>query len=152
MRISWFYDEERESLHVGRIIGTVLAAIVFLTSLGLAWRYVIAGPKGAVQAREQVQSGDYRIAAYDHFFALCSSIQGFEGQLSALHTQLRATTDPAQRDRILASIAGVEGQRFQSIARYNAEARENYTRGQFRDSDLPFHIDARRRHTSCGSS
>lgn len=53
--------------------------------------------------------------------------------------------DPATpRDRqtqVRASITGLTGQRARSIARYNADARKDFTVGQFRDAGLPFQLD-----------
>lgn len=125
---------------------------IFLASLGLiiglavlvgggwAIRYYTAEVRGVVGAEEQIQSAPSRIANYNYFFDLCAAIQGHEASLGAQARQLDQVTTERERNRILANIAGLEGQRARSIARYNQDARKEYTRGQFRDSQLPYQL------------
>lgn len=131
-----------------RIIGegsfwivVVLVLSLLLTIGGLGWRYVIAGPKGAVQAREQIKSGSSRIASYNHFFDLCAAVQATEGVLAASYVELD-TAEGKDRDRVRTNLTGLLAQRARSVAQYNADARKGYTIGQFRDSGLPFELPA----------
>jgi len=139
-----------------RIIGegffwivVVIGLILALTVGGLAWRYVIAAPKGKVEAREQIQSGPFRIAAYDRFFNLCAAVQSDEATIAALQAELK-TKPPASRvTQINASITGLRSGRAEKINQYNADARKDYTIGQFRASGLPYQLFIEREATEC---
>jgi hypothetical protein len=139
-----------------RIVGEtwfwILVSILTIVAVGalvFGIRWATAPAKGKLAAREQIQSGQYRIAAYDHFFDLCSSIQGLEGQLAAQRAALSTATGDEEA-RISANVAGIEGERARAIAEYNADARKSYTLGQFRASDLPYRLDAKET-TTCGA-
>ena len=136
------------NIPLGRVVlavcaGTLLMYLVFAAAWGLdfGWRWATAGPSGQLEAREEILSGPNRIAAYNHFFNLCASIQGNEVQLEALNAQL-GQASPDDRDRVLSSIAGVTAARGSAIAQYNADAGKDYTIGQFRDLDLPYQLMA----------
>lgn len=113
-----------------------------------------AGVYGRGEARKQIQSASFRITAYDHFFNLCAAVQTDEVQLDALGREL-ATAGDADRGRINANISGVTAARAGSINQYNADARKDYTEGQFRDSDLPYQLPSAAfkegTRTSCGN-
>lgn len=119
----------------------ILLTVAVLAVGGLGWRYVIAGPKGAVEAREQILSGATRIAAYNHFFDLCAAVQSYEGALAASMMELE-TAAPNDQARIRTNITGLTAQRTRAIAQYNADARKDYTIGQFRSLALPFQLSA----------
>ena len=62
-----------------------LAIVVFLVVVGwgvtavtFGLRVATAGIVGAGEARIEIQSADFRLAAYPHFFDLCAAIQGHE--------------------------------------------------------------------------
>lgn len=132
----------------------IVALVGVVIAVGWAWTYTTASTAGKVSARKTIQSGPFRIAAYQHFFQLCSSIQGLEGTLDAQTSALADATGD-ERDRIRANVAGIEGARAQAIAQYNAEARESYTIGQFRSKQLPYQIPTapyvKGEHTSCNA-
>lgn len=117
----------------------VLLVIAMVWGIAFGWGWITAGPTGQLEARQDILSGDTRIAAYNHFHNLCASIQGNEGQIDELEATLETISDEG-RDRILVSIAGVRGARHQAIAQYNADASKDYTIGQFRDLDLPYKL------------
>ncbi len=123
---------------VGSIVG-ILMVMAMVWGLAFGWGWITAGPTGQLEARQDILSGDNRIAAYNHFHNLCASIQGNEGQIDELESTLETISDDS-RDRILVSIAGVRGARHQAIAQYNADASKDYTIGQFRDLDLPYKL------------
>lgn len=134
-------------MNTGKTALWIVGICVFTVALwiGIAasiWglRVATAGIYGRGEARIQIQSADYRIPAYNHFFDLCAAIQGHEAGVEAARAQLEAVSEE-DRDRILANIAGLETQRVRSIAQYNADAEKDYTIGQFRDSDLPYQLD-----------
>lgn len=126
----------------------IFAVVLLIALITFGIRWVTATPKGKLSAREQIQSGSYRIAAYDHFFNACASIQGLEGQLAA-QQQAAQTATGDDLSRINANIAGLRGARAQAIAEYNADARKSYTLGQFRASDLPYQIPDDEGKTRC---
>lgn len=142
----------------GKIVLWVLGGFIVLALLigGIwAFRYYTAGVRGVIGAQEQIQSAPSRIANYNHFFDLCASVQGAEAALDAQYAQLAATQDPKEQARILSNIAGISAQRERSMRQYNADARKDYTAGQFRDSDLPYQLSVteykKGARTSCGN-
>ncbi len=136
------------------IILAVIGLLIALVGGSLLARYWLAGPAGAVDAVEQIQSGANRISAYNHFFDLCAGVRADEVSLDAQHFQLQNTTDEFQRTRVLTNITGLMGHRAGLIEEYNANARKDYTVGQFRDSDLPYRLPTgmweKGVRTSCG--
>lgn len=50
----------------------ILALIGLVVGITAGVRWVTAPAKGKLQAREQINSGSFRIAAYNHFFDLCA--------------------------------------------------------------------------------
>lgn len=116
-----------------------LVLVVGVASWGFGW--IFAGPKGALEARQQILSGANRIQAYNHFFDQCVSVQKLEFASDAQQAELAAASGQDDRDRILANIAGITAERAGAVAQYNADAEKTYTIGQFRDLKLPFQID-----------
>ena len=130
--------------------------IVLLVLWGAVWgfRWITAGPKGALEARETILSGEFRVAAYQHFFNACAAIQGLEVSLDAQNDLLGQTTEAKERRRVGANIAGITAELGRAVAKYNTDARKGYTEGQFRDLDLPFKLNTdykKGERTSCGT-
>lgn len=138
-------DYPSEKRVYGSIVAWTLAlaalvAVVVAATWG--WRYVTAPAKGRIEAREQINSGGTRIAAYNHFFDMCAAVQTVEQTLLAEY-QERKTADTAKdRERINTNITGLQAERARSINEYNADARKSYTIGQFRSSSLPYQLNA----------
>jgi apolipoprotein N-acyltransferase len=130
---------------IGAVFGTFLILFA-IWGMGVA----LAPVFGRGEAHKQLNSAEFRISAYNHFFETCSSIQGLEGSIDALEVQLAETTDERNKAIVQSSLAGTRAARQQAIADYNADARKEYTEGQFRDADLPFYIDPKGETTSCG--
>lgn len=134
----------------------VVAMVVIAAIVVAVWaiRYYTAPIEGRVGAQERIQSAPNRIVQYDHFFNLCAGVRADEASLDAQTEQLKATTDEFQRTRVQTNITGLIGHRAGLIEQYNANARKDYTAGQFRDSDLPYQIPVtaweRGYKTSCG--
>jgi hypothetical protein len=117
------------------IVAVLIAAAVF----GIRW--AIAGPSGKLNAREQIQSGDNRIAQYDKFFALCASVQTDEQAVEASKEQLRETDKHSgQRSVIQTNITAQKIARQDAVNTYNQDAAATYTQGQFLASNLPFRL------------
>ena len=127
----------------GLSVGVFVLFIVLLfsmTAFGFAWKYFWAAPAGKTEAQVQIQSAPSRIAAYNHFFDACSAVQGLDVAIDTQFDQLGQTTDNKDRSRIQSNIAGVTAERSRAVAKYNTDARKDYTIGQFRDSDLPYQL------------
>lgn len=109
---------------------------------GFAIKYATADVRGKVAANERIKSAPSRIANYEHFFNLCAAVQANEAQIDALANELAASTTDRDRARVRTNITGVSAARQRAIFQYNADARKSYTAGQFRDSALPYELDA----------
>lgn len=122
----------------GVLIGVgVAATIALVVGGGWAYRYFSAPIEGALQQRETVQSGGSRIYNYNRFFNLCASVQSYEDQIDSQQQLLNNTNDEDHVSMIRRNISGLNAQRQNAIATYNAEARAIETGGQFRDDGLP---------------
>lgn len=122
------------------IVGIVALWLVVASAI---WGFGVAtaGIFGSGEARKQIQSAEFRIEAYQHFFNMCASIQGLEGQINELTVQLEGFQPSSREYNITAvSLTGVKGARHAAIAKYNQDALKDYTEGQFRDKDLPYQI------------
>jgi len=119
-------------------VACVWGLVAGIWGLGVA----TAGIYGRGEARKQIQSADFRIAAYNHFYNQYSSIKSLEGQIGELAKQLDVL-EAGTRDYsyALTNLTGVKNLRHQAIQQYNADARKSYTEGQFRASDLPYQIE-----------
>lgn len=136
---------------VGIVLGFVaLVALIWSIAFGFSW--LTAGPNGKLQARQQIQSGAFRIEAYDHFFNLCQSVQTDEAALQAQYQELNGATGD-DKERIKANIAGITADRASAINEYNADSTKDYTVGQFKASKLPYRLDhafyTKGVHTEC---
>jgi len=125
-----------------------LGVVVTLMAWGFGW--VFAPAKGKLEARQQINSGSFRIASYDHFFDLCAAVQSDEARLAAQKVELRTATGD-DRQRIEANIAGITADRADAVNQYNADAAKSYTEGQFRSSHLPYQLDTQEEHTTCAT-
>jgi hypothetical protein len=128
--------------------GTIVACVFGLTILILgslvafyATKYYTAPIRGKIEAREEIMSGDYRIAAYNHFFDLKVAYDSADASLTALIKARDVAISDDEIERLNASIAGVESQKERTRLQYNADAAKNYTLGQFLDLKLPYQIE-----------
>jgi hypothetical protein len=125
------------------ILALVGGTVLWIAIVSAVWGFGVAtaGIYGKGEARKQIQSADFRFQAYQTFFNQCASIQGLEGQIDELIATLEYYDRGSREYKItVTSIAGVKGARHQAIAKYNQDALKNWTEGQFRDTDLPYHI------------
>lgn len=153
------WEQKTNARPVTWIILGVIGIFVFIWLLAFAAfgiRVATAGIVGAGKARIQIQSAPSRISAYNHFFNLCASVQSNEARVDELETVIDSITTVAEKERLAISLGGVKALRREGIRQYNADARKDYTIGQFRDSDLPYQISDSEykkgdKKTSCGS-
>ena len=137
-----------DNIPIGRIIFFTILGIVAILGLWVAiagaifgFRVATAGIVGKGEAHIQIQSAEFRIEAYQHFFNMCGSIQGLEGSIDEF-TALLEKFEPGSREYNMTAntVASVKSFRHQAIAKYNQDALKDYTEGQFRDNDLPYQI------------
>lgn len=126
-----------------------LALIIAVVAVVGVVRWVTADARGQLQAREQILSGPARIAAYNHFFDLCAAVQTDEATIVAQRDELKTGPSESRRGQIQSNIAALKSGRAEKINAYNADARKDYTIGQFRDLGLPYRLDASQEATSC---
>lgn len=156
------WNEREERLNTGTLL--LYGVLALVVTFAVVWaiilatqgmRYATAGLFGRIEAEVQIESAGSRIANYEHFFNLCVSVQKAEAGLDAQHDALEGAETVRERERIRANIAGLQVARLGGIQQYNADARKDYTKGRFRDSDLPWDLpeteyDTEGVHTSCG--
>lgn len=139
------------TIALGAVVIVVVIALAAMAIFGFGlFNRSTANFRGQNQQIEQTKAnGQYRIAAYDHFYDLCASIQDDEASIQNLKDEL-ATKPPTNRvTQIQASITAVKNGRRSKINEYNADARKAGTIGQFRGSGLPFSINPKAEETTC---
>lgn len=123
---------------VAAVLGGI-AVLILIAAMSFGWRWVTAPFTGALEQRETVQSGAFRMYSYEHFYDLCAAVQRNE---RALMSQKRALEQAdGNKNRIRQRIVGLESQLQSKISTYNQDARKEETTGQFRAAGLPRHID-----------
>lgn len=138
------------------IIAVVIVAIItsFLVAVyggGLLQR-MTADFRGETSQIEQTQAdADYRIGAYDQFYDKCSGVQSIESKIVNLTDELEAVEDEKRKSVLNTSITASKNKRAEMINDYNADARKEATRGQFRASDLPYELSEEEEETVCES-
>ena len=75
---------------------------------------------------------------YQYFFSLCESVQSAEASIDAQRALLDSPN--VSQAMVEQNLAALEATRARSINTYNARASQDYTSGQFRDSDLPYQL------------
>ncbi|MFG2243756.1 hypothetical protein [Spirillospora sp. NPDC048823] len=148
--------------HSGIVLKVGVAAIVVVLILSImyvfGWGFfssTTAPWRGAAEQRERIEgSGDYRIAAYDHFFDLCAQVQSDEASIRNLRRELKSEPKPTDQRvlQINASITALQNNRAENINQYNADAAKKHTEGRFRSSGLPYRLSLSTEETSCTSS
>ncbi len=141
----------------------LVAIVAFLGLLALVTLLWVAGVifsgeakkatanfRGEVSATEMINAnGAYRIAAYDHFFDLCASVQDTENTIRVLEAELDSGVSTARAEQVTGAITANRIKRGNQINRYNSDARKEGTSGQFRDSALPYQLDPNMEATTC---
>lgn len=138
------WNSKEQRINAWTVILWAVVGILVLWGLVIAvwgFRVATAGIYGAGEARIQIQSAEFRIAAVNRFFNRCAAIQRNEAQIDALLLTLEEEgLSQRTRELTLTQLAGVRATRDGGIFTYNTEAANTYTFGQFRDEDLPFRI------------
>ena len=115
------------------IIGVV--AVIASSTVGvLAYRWITAPARGAVEQREITNRGQYRIQAYEQFYR-------WQEQLDAIETKLLAYPQSGLDLRQQTECRGLLAQRADIVAKYNAASRAERTQAQWQDPDLPHTLE-----------
>lgn len=140
---------------VGVAVGAFVLTVVVIVGLwagGLVFQEKTASFRGRVDVANKTKAnGNYRIAAYDHFFDLCVSVQNAEASISAQRDELATDPSDERKGQISANIAALKAARASAVNQYNADARKAGTIGQFRDSGLPPVLDQTTEGTTCAA-
>lgn len=150
------YSRDTAKYGIWVVIGGVVAIIVVLILAAMAvfgfglFQRGTADFRGGTKAIEKTKgSGDFRIAAYDHFFNLCAAVQSDEASIDSLKEELNTNPSDGRKEQVQASMTALRSSRAEKINQYNADAHKDFTVGQFRDSQLPFTLDRNSEATTC---
>ena len=125
---------------IGGIVVGALALLIIVTGFSYGWRWVAAPISGAVDAREQLESGRSRISKYNHFFNLCQEIQSTEDKINNTYQQIKTTTDEDWKNKLRRNLNGLKNQRSDLARQYNADVSKEYTKARFKSSKLPWSV------------
>lgn len=134
------------------IIVTIASVVGVIAIIGIAWafQYATADTRGAVAQQELVRAdGAFRLAAYNHFFDLCTAIQGDEARIKALEEQAAFADTTVEKNRIRLTVPAIKSSRNAKIAQYNNDAAKAGSVGIFRSNKLPYNINANDKETLC---
>lgn len=131
------------------IVLVVVTALALVTGLGIfAANYdnwfskQTAEPRGQRAVRENTQAnGAFRQAAYEEFFALCSSAQTKQESIENLNEEAKTASD-SRKETINVSISALKNSLSGVVNEYNTKANE-YTRTAFLDKALPYPLNAK---------
>jgi len=98
--------------------------------------------RGETSQIEQTKANaDYRISAYDEFYDSCASVKSIEKKIKNIEDELEETEESQRKTTLKTSITASKNKRAELIESYNADARKEATRGQFKASDLPYELN-----------
>lgn len=131
-------------------LGIVAAiALVIALGFGLFWFSTetsmrTADRRGEVEKMEQVEAnGARRIADYEWFHNTCQDIVAQNQNIELAEQTLKG-------DKKTETLYALNATHNDTVADYNSRASQDYTSGQFKDSDLPYEIDPEDRDVDCG--
>ncbi len=111
------------------IIGVV--AVIALSTVGtLGYRWLIAPARGAVEQREIINRGQFRIQAYEQFYR-------WSEERAAIESKLALYPESGLDIRQQTECRGLLAQHANIVAEYNAASRAELTQGQWQAPDLP---------------
>lgn len=138
------------ALVAGVVVVGLVIAVGVMAIFGVGWlSRSTADFRGKTNETNQVNSGNYRIAAYNHFYDLCAAVQTDETRIANAEADLKANKDPDRAPELQANLDAAKNTRAADINQYNADAHKADTLAHFRASDLPYQIDPTEEKTSC---
>lgn len=120
-------------------IPVVITISVLLVLGGLGWRYVIAGPKGAVGAREQQQSSVNRVQKQEQFEQIAADYDGYLVKIQVA-VQAAASADGIDKELRQTELVGLRQTCVDAAQQFNAESRK-YTSRVWKSAGLPANLD-----------
>ena len=133
----------RTATYIGIAIAAFIAIYVVGVFLTGSLSIFTSDFRGEVEKHEQVEAqGEYRVAQYDYFFNLCGDIQAKQQNIKQLES-----LGPEYNEEVTAN----RMQLNEMVSEYNSAASSEYTKGQFKDDELPYQISAEREVESCGT-
>lgn len=148
------------SIGVGVLCVIVAVGMFFIAVLGVYadnwFAHLTSDTKGDTEKLSLVEAqGEFRIAAYDHFFNLCTSIQEKEATIRGQKQELETNPSPARVEQINANLGVLQAQRDSLINQYNNDGAKDYTIGQygpkelFGGTTLPYPLSLQAEETTC---
>ena len=124
------------------IITLIVLVILLIPGITLGVRYLSAPAVGIVEKQEKVQSADFRIFSYEHFYDMTVEIATAEQQYLSQKSKLELLDkDSESYTRTLSNIAALEAHIINLKNQYNADAAKEETVGLFKSNDLPDYIE-----------
>jgi|SRR5690625_2768523 len=134
---------------VGLLLLLAISFLVAVYGFGFLQRET-ADFRGETKQIEDTQANsDYRMAAYDRFYDKCASVQSIESKIQNMEEELDGTEETQRKTVLKTSITASKNKRAELINSYNADARKEATRGQFKASDLPYELNENEEATLC---
>lgn len=131
---------------VGLLLAALAGTMFFVVS---EVRRGTADYRGETEQIEQVRRNEqFRIQAYDSFFAQCAAVQTSEARINALTEELETNPSESRTGQINASLSAIKAQRASQINQYNADA-ANWQTGHFQDAALPARLNVNVKETTC---
>lgn len=133
------------------IITIVLIVGVSLVGVfGFGWfTDATANRQGRTQQEQLVQgNGQYRIAAYEHFYDLCATVQTDWQTVQFGKEEMKGVTDQGRLEQLQANLAAQQIKLVTDVNQYNGDARKAATLAQFKASNLPSRLTATK-ETTC---
>ena len=139
--MSDLYGVSRRRLvgETGFWIAVVIGLILVLTLLGLGWRYIIAGPTGAVGAKEIQQSATNRVQQQAKFEQMAADFDGYLIQIKTAEAAL-ASASPETRAQRETELLGLRQICVSTAQDFNAESRK-YVARVWKSAGLPERLD-----------
>ncbi len=136
---------------LGVVIGVILLMLAIMFVSGTL--SILTAPfRGEVEKNELVEAdGSYRIAAYDQFYQLCSSVQSKNDQIKILKDEMAISTDEDRKKQLQSGITANQNTKAELVNEYNSKAASEYTKGQMKDSDLPEQLNQNEERVVCNA-
>lgn len=130
---------------IWRNIALVVCGVIFF-SVGVMYvtgniSMLTAPFRGKVAETERVQADPgYRMANRDFFYSTCGDIKAKNQRIELLEQQVE-TASGDRKEQLQGALDAEQLSKQDLVEDYNAKA-QNQNRGAFRDSALPYNIDA----------
>jgi hypothetical protein len=120
-------------------IAIIIALIILVTLGALGWRYVIAGPKGAVGAKEIQQGALNRVQKQEQFEQLAADYDGYLVKIRAAKLAV-ASASETDREFRQTELVGIRQVCVDAAQQFNAESRK-YSSRVWKSAGLPVTLD-----------